>query len=187
MQAKGDPLLRAIHCKVFYCTSCQELPFPLKSLQRGISLARPTVNSMPWVKSIPLPRPILQIQFGGSSNVRDCLSVLQISSDGNKIGLRIIWKCTLTNPMSEAFSLKHWRQMLRPYLRMRPALWVQTRLEELYISNSSHCGATIFSSSGGDSQKNVPRTGALAIGSGPWVPNRFVRHIDGIEVVGGGG
>lgn len=35
---------------------------------------------------------------------------------------------TLTNPMSAAFSRKHWRQMLSPYFRMSPALWVQTRL-----------------------------------------------------------
>jgi hypothetical protein len=32
------------------------------------------------------------------------------------------------NPISVDRSLKHWRQMLRPYLRMRPALCVQTRL-----------------------------------------------------------
>jgi hypothetical protein len=48
--------------------------------------------------------------------------------------LRDGWKHTLTNPMSEAFSLKHWRQILRPYLRIRPALCVQTRLKELYVS-----------------------------------------------------
>lgn len=35
---------------------------------------------------------------------------------------------TLTNPISAAFSLKHCLQMLRPYLRIKPALWVQTRL-----------------------------------------------------------
>lgn len=34
---------------------------------------------------------------------------------------------------------------------------------------------------------DTARTGALAVGSGPRVPNRFVRHIDGIEIVGGGG
>ena len=35
---------------------------------------------------------------------------------------------TFANPMSEDFSLKHWRQMFNPYLRMRPAGWVQIRL-----------------------------------------------------------
>jgi hypothetical protein len=33
--------------------------------------------------------------------------------------------------------------------------------------------------------KNVPGAGALAISSGPRVPDGFVRHIGGIEVVGG--
>lgn len=35
---------------------------------------------------------------------------------------------TFVKPMSWLFSRKHWRQMLRPYFRIRPALWVQTRL-----------------------------------------------------------
>jgi hypothetical protein len=35
---------------------------------------------------------------------------------------------TLMKPISWLFSLKHWRQRLRPYLRMRPAGCVQTRL-----------------------------------------------------------
>ena len=37
-------------------------------------------------------------------------------------------KRTLTNPMSWLFSLKHWRHRFSPYLRIKPALWVQTRL-----------------------------------------------------------
>ena len=35
---------------------------------------------------------------------------------------------TLTNPISAAFSRKHCLQMLRPYFRITPALWVHTRL-----------------------------------------------------------
>lgn len=35
---------------------------------------------------------------------------------------------TFVNPISWLFSLKHCRQMLRPYFRIRPALCVQTRL-----------------------------------------------------------
>lgn len=35
---------------------------------------------------------------------------------------------TLMNPISVDFSRKHCRQILRPYLRMRPAVWVHTRL-----------------------------------------------------------
>jgi len=35
---------------------------------------------------------------------------------------------TLMNPISVAFSRKHWRQMLRPYFLIKPALCVQTRL-----------------------------------------------------------
>lgn len=35
---------------------------------------------------------------------------------------------TLTKPISLAFSLKHWRQTFNPYLRIKPALWAQTRL-----------------------------------------------------------
>ena len=35
---------------------------------------------------------------------------------------------TLMKPISWLFSRKHCRQMLRPYFRIRPALWVQTRL-----------------------------------------------------------
>ena len=35
---------------------------------------------------------------------------------------------TLMKPMSWLFSRKHWRQMLSPYLRIRPAGCVQTRL-----------------------------------------------------------
>ena len=35
---------------------------------------------------------------------------------------------TFVNPISWLFSLKHWRQILRPYFRIRPALCVHTRL-----------------------------------------------------------
>ena len=45
-------------------------------------------------------------------------------------------RITLLNPMSADLSLKHWRQIFNPYLRMRPALWVQTRLH--YFEHTLH-------------------------------------------------
>ena len=35
---------------------------------------------------------------------------------------------TLTKPMSLAYSRKHWRQMFRPYLRIKPQWLAQMRL-----------------------------------------------------------
>jgi len=43
-------------------------------------------------------------------------------------------KRTLINPISWLFSRKHCRQMFSPYLRIRPALWVQTRLVRQHAS-----------------------------------------------------
>ena len=40
---------------------------------------------------------------------------------------------TFVKPISCDFSRKHWRQMLREYLRIRPALWAQTRLINNHI------------------------------------------------------
>jgi hypothetical protein len=45
-------------------------------------------------------------------------------------GMMRIVSLTLMKPISWLFSRKHCRQMLRPYFRIRPALWVQTRLLE---------------------------------------------------------
>ncbi len=52
---------------------------------------------------------------------------------------------TFVNPISWLFSLKHCRQILRPYFRIRPALCVQTRLLRESALNGS-LSKTIFRS-----------------------------------------
>lgn len=65
---------------------------------------------------------------------------------------RIQAQLTFANPISWLFSLKHCRQMFKPYFRIRPALCVQTRLSartyqlyyafHLFLCTSSVCYAT---------------------------------------------
>ena len=66
--------------------------------------------------------------------------------------------------------------MFRPYLRMRPALCVQTRLEETHISAPPvH---TLFPRLL-HQDSHSPLAGTLAVGARARVPDRFVRHIGG--------
>jgi hypothetical protein len=51
--------------------------------------------------------------------------------------------CTLMKPISWLFSRKHCRQMLRPYFRIRPALWVQTRLLRGEVNKDHHVSGRI--------------------------------------------
>jgi hypothetical protein len=78
--------------------------------------------------------------------------------------------------------------MLRPYLRIRPALWVQTRLYREYrqhdpmsvdVPLARHIPPTAFPISR-RSIRNVPATGALSVGPRAGEPDGFVRH--GCEV-----
>lgn len=88
--------------------------------------------------------------------------------------------------------------MLRPYLRIRPAEWVQTRLERSHrqhllllfsICPSSNFHFPFFPPSCGSHQSipgtarwwwSIPRAGALAVGAGARVPDGFVRHFDDV-------
>ena len=42
--------------------------------------------------------------------------------------MQLVGVSTLTKPMSLAYSRKHWRQMFRPYLRIKPQWFAQMRL-----------------------------------------------------------
>jgi len=92
---------------------------------------------------------------------------------------------TLTNPISAAFSRKHWRQMLRPYFLIKPALCVQTRLFVPKISCGSPCKFPNLSSFcaqlGRNRWRGLPGTGTFAVCAGTRVPDGFVRHGRGLR------
>ncbi len=68
--------------------------------------------------------------------------------------------------MSSAYSRKHWRQRLRPYLRIRPVRWVQTRLkagvEGARVSRPPIRVRPRSASAGSDRRRQPPRRAAIA-------------------------
>src|SRR2546423_420959 len=99
---------------------------------------------------------------------------------------------TLRKPMSWLFSLKHWRQRLRPYLRIRPAGWVQTRLLRSFcqlqllcqplghirgkgLAGAWRCGGTWKE----EIEKGIPASRAFAKLAWATIPDTFVRHDGG--------
>jgi hypothetical protein len=44
---------------------------------------------------------------------------------------------TFLNPISSAFSLKHWRQIFKPYFLIKPALCAQTRLYQCQFNGTA--------------------------------------------------
>lgn len=85
---------------------------------------------------IPSAHPPISIDAARNAIVSNsCPYSISIASPPTEFSLRTQLKInnssrglTFVNPISWLFSLKHCRQMLRPYLRIRPALCVQTRL-----------------------------------------------------------
>ncbi len=93
--------------------------------------------------------------------------------------------------------------MLRPYLRIRPAEWVQTRLERVHRQHLlllfsifpmfpapvPHSPLLRFPSIHPSIPGTtrwwwwcIPRAGALAVGAGARVPDGFVRHFDDVLI-----
>jgi hypothetical protein len=69
---------------------------------------------------------------------------------------------TLRNPMSLAYSWKHWRQHMSPYLRIRPCLLAHTRLHSAdgcmeWIVGECGCGCE-----GGESRECGGGKGVVA-------------------------
>lgn len=90
---------------------------------------------------------------------------------------------TFLKPMSLAYSLKHCLQMFRPYLRIRPCLLEQARLEGRRESLKHVLQGYDQSVQRSWSYLDdfLPWAGALSISTGVRVPNICVTHGDKIK------
>lgn len=107
--------------------TCMTFLQPEQSLSLDTS-TRPTEELQCHLRLVHTFERYLPILHAAEKGVRAPSYLRPLCDKQQLAAMQLVGVSTLTKPMSLAYSRKHWRQMFRPYLRIKPQWLAQMRL-----------------------------------------------------------